>query len=514
MQRLEHLYGNLKWKGVREGMIDKSVIEKSMVVVPSFMRQRFFLPPALRLRISERRMLLILVDLFGILNALWIAMDTVDALKWRPALTLSYLGAFAVVASIWLVGANIFDLYNLARASNLPQTMRCIVGAWLFVLTICVVTSLPILPALSRSLLFVFAVIALLELVTWRLIYIRLFMQPWFKQRALIVGASRSGRDVALALHQAGGAPSPYRGSGYEIVGFVDDDPVLRHAFVEGAPVFGNSADLLALVKRLGVDEVIVAITNRHAIPPEMMAALVACAEHGYRVTTMSALFERVLGRVPVFHIGHNFEGIFSTQENAGARLFNVAKRMIDIGVALVGLLALALILPLVFGANCLASPGPLFYRQVRVGRGGKSFTIYKLRSMMPDAEAGTGAVWAAVGDRRITPVGRWLRRTRLDELPQVLNVLRGEMSMIGPRPERPEFVEQLAGEIPFYRARHSVRPGLTGWAQVQYVYGRSMDDARIKLEYDLYYVRHAAPLLDLQILFRTLAIALQMKES
>ncbi|MFZ1769442.1 MAG: sugar transferase [Caldilinea sp.] len=495
-------------------MIDRSVIGKSMVVVPSFIRQRFTLPPALRLRISERRMLLILVDLFCILNALWIAMDTVDSLKWRPELALSYLGWFAVAASIWLVGANIFDLYDLARASNLPQTMRSIVGAWLFVLTICVVASLPILPALSRSLLFIFATIALLELVSWRLIYIRLFMQPWFRQRALIVGASRSGRDLAVALHQAGGAPSPYRGSGYEIVGFVDDDPVLHRAFVEGAPVFGNSADLFALIKRLDVDEVIVAITNRHAIHPGTMESLVACAEHGCKVTTMSALSERVLGRVPVFHIGHNLEGIFSTQETAGSRLFNVAKRMIDIGVASVGLLALAPILLLVLVANRLVSPGPLFYRQVRVGRGGKSFTIYKLRSMTPDAEAGTGAVWAAVGDSRITPVGRWLRRTRLDELPQVINVLRGEMSIVGPRPERPEFVEQLAGKIPFYRARHGVRPGLTGWAQVQYGYGRSVDDARIKLEYDLYYVRHAAPLLDLQILFRTLAIALQMKGS
>lgn len=133
---------------------------------------------------------------------------------------------------------------------------------------------------------------------------------------------------------------------------------------------------------------------------------------------------------------------------------------------------------------------------------------------MVPDAEAGTGAVWAAADDNRVTPVGRWLRRTRLDELPQLLNVLRGEMSLIGPRPERPEFVEQLATRIPFYRARHGVRPGLTGWAQVQYEYGRTLEDARIKLEYDLYYVRHASLLLDLQILFRTVAIALQMKGS
>jgi lipopolysaccharide/colanic/teichoic acid biosynthesis glycosyltransferase len=217
---------------------------------------------------------------------------------------------------------------------------------------------------------------------------------------------------------------------------------------------------------------------------------------------------------VPVLHVGHNLEEAFPIQDDVSVRLNTIFKRVTDVTAALVGLAALALVLPWVALANRLGSPGSLFYRQVRVGRGGRRFAIYKLRSMVPDAEAGTGAVWAAQDDSRVTPVGRWLRRTRLDELPQMINVLRGEMSIIGPRPERPEFVEQLAQEIPFYRARHGLRPGVTGWAQVQYAYGRTIEDARIKLEYDLYYVRHASPLLDLQILFRTVAIALQMKGS
>jgi len=177
-----------------------------------------------------------------------------------------------------------------------------------------------------------------------------------------------------------------------------------------------------------------------------------------------------------------------------------------------VGLVFLALLMPALALANRLGSPGPLFYRQARVGRRGQPFQVLKFRSMIPDAEAASGAVWAADNDPRITAVGRFLRRTRLDELPQVINVLRGEMSLIGPRPERPEFVEQLAHSIPFYRARHSVRPGLSGWAQVQYRYGNTADDSRIKLEYDLYYVKHASFLLDLRIALQTIGVMLAFK--
>ena len=167
---------------------------------------------------------------------------------------------------------------------------------------------------------------------------------------------------------------------------------------------------------------------------------------------------------------------------------------------------------PVVALINVLSSPGPLFYTQQRVGLGGRKFRIYKFRTMRPDAEKDGRAVWAQSADYRITPIGRWLRRTSLDELPQCLNLLRGEMSVIGPCPERPEFVDQLSAIFPYYRARHAVKPGMTGWAQVNFRFGTSVDDARIKLEYDNYYVKHASLILDLQVMGRTLAILLQMK--
>lgn len=468
----------------------------------------------LRLRISERRMLLGAVDLIVVSLALWLALATQPELVWRPALTPLYVRWFVTLWGIWLVVALIFDLYHLPQAAHPRRAVQSAVGAGLMMVIVYALTPWLTPPLLSRFLIVVFAATALAGLGVWRFGYARFFTQPWSKQRLLIVGAGRAGAELAHNLSQAGGVPSPYRGSGYELVGFVDDDAALQQQTVAGAPVWGNHTDLAPLLHTLQVNEVVVAITNRHAIRAELLEALIACAEYGCRVTTMSALTERVLGRVPVLHVGHNLEEAFPTQDDVGVRLNAIFKRVTDVTAALVGLAALAFVLPWVALANRLGSPGPLFYRQMRIGRGGQQFAIYKLRSMVPDAEAGTGAVWAAAGDHRVTPVGRWLRRTRLDELPQVLNVLRGEMSIIGPRPERPEFVAQLAQEIPFYRARHGLRPGVTGWAQVQYAYGRSVEDARIKLEYDLYYVRHASPLLDLQILFRTVAIALQMKGS
>jgi len=193
-------------------------------------------------------------------------------------------------------------------------------------------------------------------------------------------------------------------------------------------------------------------------------------------------------------------------------RLFHGAKRLTDVALSIIGLGLLGIVLPFLALGNMAANPGPLFYSQTRVGRGGRHYTVIKLRSMLPNAEARSGAVWSSANDPRITPFGKFLRKSRLDELPQFYNVLKGDMSVIGPRPERPEFVDELAAKIPFYRARHAERPGITGWAQVRYSYGSTVEDARIKLEYDLYYVRHAGFYLDLLIAMKTIGEMLRLK--
>jgi lipopolysaccharide/colanic/teichoic acid biosynthesis glycosyltransferase len=217
-------------------------------------------------------------------------------------------------------------------------------------------------------------------------------------------------------------------------------------------------------------------------------------------------------GRVPVQHAGRTLDVVMPVGRPALFRLFLLGKRSVDILIGFVGCLFLVLAIPFVWLANRFASPGCLFFVQERVGQGGKTFRLVKFRSMVVDAEKGTGAVWAQVGDSRITPVGNILRKTRLDEVPQFWNVLRGEMSVVGPRPERPEFVNRLAEEIPFYRARHAVKPGITGWAQVKYRYGASQEDSLVKLEYDLYYIKHQGLFADLIILLKTLEVVLGFK--
>ncbi|RYE18053.1 MAG: sugar transferase, partial [Sphingobacteriaceae bacterium] len=192
-------------------------------------------------------------------------------------------------------------------------------------------------------------------------------------------------------------------------------------------------------------------------------------------------------------------------------RFYLVLQRGFDILGALVGCVLLALVIPWVWLANCIGSPGPLFYCQERVGKGGRPFQIVKFRSMRTDAEK-FGAVWAQENDPRITPVGRLLRGSRLDEMPQFWNILRGDMSLIGPRPERPHFVSQLTREIPFYRVRHAVKPGLTGWAQVRYRYGASVEDSLVKLQYDLFYIKRQSLLLDAEVVFKTIPIILGFK--
>jgi exopolysaccharide biosynthesis polyprenyl glycosylphosphotransferase len=212
-----------------------------------------------------------------------------------------------------------------------------------------------------------------------------------------------------------------------------------------------------------------------------------------------------------VSHLGDDYYVALTANIKATARTYRVVKRVMDMALALLMLLVTSPVLPLIALAIRLDSSGPIFFKQVRVGRGGKIFKIMKFRSMRQDAEANTGAVWAIDGDSRITRVGRFLRKSRLDEIPQLWNVLVGDMSFVGPRPERPEFDEELEREIPFYRARRAVRPGLTGWAQVSYGYGNTLRDALRKVEYDLYYIKNESLYLDLLIMLRTVSVVLKL---
>lgn len=468
--------------------------------------------PSLRLQTSERKLLLFVMDVLLINAALLISVWIGSGREMTLAMLLAPYKWYLTLIIVWSVVALFFDIYDLARAASTFAIVRSSSAA--AVTTAALYSLIPSLTPtlLNRTQIFVFMGLAWLGIVLWRVAYSQLFIQPQFRQRALVVGAGWAGRTLAEAMQVAPHDANPYRGTGYELVGFIDDDPAFAGSTVQDIPVLGGQESLVPMAQALEINEVILAITHRHAIDQALFDDLLRCRELGIHLSTMSDLYERLLGRVPVQHVGRDLYMALPSADSASLRLYSGVKRLVDVVAALLGLALLAVVAPLVALANRWGSPGPLFYHQARVGQGGVPFQVFKFRSMIPDAEAASGAVWAAANDDRITPVGRFLRRTRLDELPQFINVLKGEMSLIGPRPERPEFVEQLAETIPFYRARHALRPGLTGWAQVQYRYGSSVDDARIKLEYDLYYVKHVSALLDLRIALQTVPVMLMFK--
>jgi lipopolysaccharide/colanic/teichoic acid biosynthesis glycosyltransferase len=230
--------------------------------------------------------------------------------------------------------------------------------------------------------------------------------------------------------------------------------------------------------------------------------------ERGFKIRDYTQVYEELLYKVPIQFVGKDFYKYFPFSRSNENKLYMVFQRAFDIIFSIIGLALGLVLLPFIFIGNLIANKGPLFYTQERVGRNSQSFRIIKLRTMVVNAEA-DGVKWAKKDDRRITAFGKFLRRTRIDEIPQFYNVLRGEMSIIGPRPERPFFVKDLSQVIPFYETRHIIKPGLTGWAQVNTRYGASVDDSLTKLQYDLYYIKHRSVFLDLNIFIKTLSTIL-----
>jgi len=304
-----------------------------------------------------------------------------------------------------------------------------------------------------------------------------------FKRRVMVLGTGGRAKRIAALAAQSG--------AGFAVVGTVD---------------MTDSAGLPARLLRLGATEVVLAIEERRNALP--LNDLLKVKTTGVQVHDFSSFLERETGRVDLDSLNPSWL-IFSDGFSAGRRASSVAKRLFDI---LASLALLALTLPLIAVtalAVKLESPGPAFFRQRRVGLYGQPFDLLKLRSMRQDAEVGGKAVWAQKDDPRVTRVGRIIRKLRIDELPQAWSVLKGEMSFVGPRPERPQFVADLEARLPYYAERHVVKPGITGWAQINYPYGASVEDAREKLELDLYYAKNYSPFLDLLILLQTVRVVI-----
>ncbi len=316
-----------------------------------------------------------------------------------------------------------------------------------------------------------------------------------FRRRVLVLGAGkRAERLRELSLRPE---------SGFRISGFVVMDGT--HEVVPNAVARDSIENLTEHVEGLGVSEVVLALEERRNALP--LADLLRIKTTGVHVNDFSSFIERETGRVDLDTVNPSWL-IFSDGFSSGQMVSRALKRLFDIVVSLAVLLLTAPAILVFALLVCIDSQGPAFYRQRRVGLFGEPFDVIKLRSMRTDAEA-NGAQWAAKDDPRVTRIGNFIRKTRIDELPQLWTVLKGEMSFVGPRPERPEFVADLVQYLPYYAERHMVKPGITGWAQINYPYGASIEDARHKLEYDLYYAKNYSPFLDLLILLQTLRVVL-----
>jgi sugar transferase (PEP-CTERM system associated) len=340
--------------------------------------------------------------------------------------------------------------------------------------------------------------LALMLMVSWRISIHWFLGHPDFGERILIVGSGQLAVEVARQVIDRPDA-------GYRIVGFVGTDSDLLGKSLINPRVIAMTSELAQVVKRENVDRIVVAMGERRGqLPTEQLLKLSLAGT--VSIEEGASFSERVTGRVSLSMLRPSWL-IFSGRGRQ-ARIPGIARSVVHRVVALIGAI---LSLPIVLLTAILIkldSHGPIFYRQERVGENGRPFTLLKFRSMRVDAEE-AGPVWARKDDDRVTRMGRIIRKIRVDEIPQFWNILRGEMNFVGPRPERPHFVSQLASEIPYYEQRHLIPPGLTGWAQIKYPYGASIEDARQKLQYDLFYVKNQSLILDAIILFETIKIIL-----
>ncbi|WP_163514481.1 exopolysaccharide biosynthesis polyprenyl glycosylphosphotransferase [Gelidibacter japonicus] len=450
-------------------------------------------------QVSERKLLLRGMDLIMVVFGLYLLGLFFDytylEISWQNSvaifLLLLYLAVFGTV----------FEIYDLQKSSQLDVTFRTIVlmvsTSVLFYFLTPVLT--PFLPEKRLQIVYFYLTI-IISIFFWRVAYVSLIASPRFYKKVLLVGEVTYVEAFINALSQS----DPH----YKIVGFVNCEfPKELPVKFKGVKEF-QSNDLMQVIIDEQISEVVVASFNSETITAEIYSDLMQLLERGFTIREYTQVYEEITHRVPIQFVGKDFYKYFPFSRSNQNKLYLFFNRVIDIIFSIVGLVSGILILPFVLIGNLFGNRGPLLYRQERVGKNGKVFKIVKLRSMIVNAET-NGAEWARVDDVRITKFGKFLRRSRIDEIPQFFNVLKGEMSMIGPRPERKFFVDELSRTIPFYETRHIVKPGLTGWAQVKTRYGGSVDESLVKLQYDLFYIKHRSLFLDLNIMVKTMSTVL-----
>lgn len=450
---------------------------------------------------SERKILLRIIDVIVVLGAL----DLVGVLfnfdyfvihdqQWTSSIVLAvYLLFFATV----------FEMYNLHRASRIMSTLRSVMTTGSVTSLVYLLTPFltPVLPENRIQILYFYLAVTL-SLLLWRAIYIKFFASSRFNKKIILIADASDASMIAQSLQDAD--------PNYKVLGFINTGPELESSHYLGISQL-SIEDSQNLFKNRSVTGVVVASNESEGITSKLYRWLIDLVENGHSVREYTQVYEEMTDRVPVQYVGKDFYKYFPFARNNQNRLYLVGHRAFDLVASILGLLVCLLIIPFVLIGNLIGNRGPLFYSQERVGANRRIFKIKKFRTMVKDAEK-SGAQFAVDNDVRITKFGKLLRATRIDEFPQFWNILKGDMSVIGPRPEREIFVERLSEKIPFYETRHVVKPGLTGWAQVKTKYGVTDDDHLRKLQYDLFYIKKRSVFLDIRIIIKTLSTVIFFK--
>jgi len=467
-----------------------------------------FRSSSVRLRPGEHRIILFLGDLLmGVVSVIgaiytWVEYNKyvlINVVGIKPRKVPDSLDApiwFYFLPIVWTF--LLVDLYEPHVAGSGRRTVRGIaIAAFVALVAYSLVFIVSLEPgSLPRVGVGAFLLYASLLTLAWRALFIRIYKTTGQMRRVLLVGAGSAGQTLARLY-------GTLLTRSFNLVGFIDDDVTKIGTSYDGIPVISSSAELLRVIDAYRISDLVIAVTG--TIRGETFQSILEAQERGVDVTRMPILYEEMMGRVPIHYLESDWIIRSFVDGLQVSGFYLLTKRLLDILGGLAGLLIFILTFPFLALAVLVDTGFPIFYSQKRLGRGGSLFRIYKYRSMYQSSNSDTQPNTTLENDPRITRVGRFLRRTRLDELPQFWNVFRGEMSLVGPRAEQPELVIGFQKQIPFYRARLLVKPGLTGWAQINYGYVASVTETAVKLEYDLYYIKHRTLPMDFQIILRTI---------
>lgn len=449
--------------------------------------------------ISERKILLKLFDVLIVLSSLYF-IGTIFDFKYFSFSTSNFYWVIVLAVYLNLFGS-VFEMYNLQVASNQFQIIKSIILTTSITVLVYLLTPIytPLLPS-NRLQIILFFITILSSLMIWRIFYVKFLASHRFIKKAIIVCDKEQLQELVTSLESV----DPH----YKFIGFVNSDGEQNFKVNYNKIANIRPDDLEKFFKSNSISEVVVASQKTEGITANLYNQLIHLLENGVIIKEYTQLYETITQRIPVQYVSRDFYRYFPFSRNNQNQLYLLVSRVIDLLFSTIGLTFGLIFLPLIIVGNLLGNRGKLFYTQERIGKNGKVFRILKYRTMVKNAEA-NGAVFTVVGDSRITPFGKFMRKTRLDEFPQFINILKGDMSIIGPRPERPVFVQEIAEVMPFYETRHIIKPGLTGWAQVNYSYGDSIADSLVKLQYDLYYIKHRSIFLDINIFVKTFSTVL-----